>query len=229
MKSIKNIKYCVFYSVFFLFTSSCNKNITDFGYDGNLSGTIKTPQGTIVAGDITSNSLYVQILGSSDIATTTLRVKGDGTYSNTKLFPTKYKIWITGAVTNQGEDTVLVDFSEQKKQVLDFVVLPYLTIKPPLVNGNPTATSINIDYDITANGNHATKTRKMYCGTYNYPNGTIGSGPSYTTNIVTLSSDKGTATVTGLNSKTKYYIRIGAVAEGASYENFSEQIIVTTP
>ena len=39
----------------------------------------------------------------------------------------------------------------------------------------------------------------------------------------------GMTTITGLISKTKYYIRIGAKADGASYQNFSEQLIITTP
>jgi hypothetical protein len=145
------------------------------------------------------------------------------------LFPTKYKIWITGAVKTQGTDTVAIDLSSQKEQVLDFIVIPYLTIKLPVVNGSPASTSVNIDYDITGNLGNVSKTRNIYCGTYSYPNGSIGSGPSYSTIVIALTTDKGMGTIAGLTSKTKYYIRIGATANGSSYQNFSDQIIITTP
>ena len=102
MKPIEKIKYYILCSVICLLMAACNKTITDFGFDGILSGTVKTPDGKIVAGDITNNILYVQALGDGDVNPTIMRVKGDGTYQNIKLFPSKHKIWITGAVTTQG-------------------------------------------------------------------------------------------------------------------------------
>ncbi len=229
MKPIDKFIQYIIYSVMCLLMTGCNKDVTDFGFDGSLSGTIKTPSGAIVPGDITNNSLYIQALGDGDRVTTVIRVNGDGTYQNTKLFPVKTKIWITGAVKNQGTDTIEVDFSSKNVQVQDFIVIPFLTIKPPVVNGSPSETSINIDYEITGNDGNVSNTRNIYCGTYPFPNGSIGSGTFYTTKVVSLPSDIGTGNITGLTSKTKYYIRIGAKAAGSSYENFSEQITVTTP
>jgi len=229
MKPIEKIKYFILCSVICLLMAGCNKDVTDFGFDGILSGTVKTADGKIVAGDITNNTLYIQALGDGDVVTTIIRVKGDGTYANTKLFPTRYQIWVTGAVETQGPDTVVINFSSQKEHVLDFIVNPYLTIALPVVNGSPSSTSVNIDYQITGNLGNVSKTRNIYCGTYPYPNGSIGTGPFYSTIVVALTTDTGMGTITGLTSKTKYYIRVGAKANGSSYENFSEQIIITTP
>lgn len=229
MKPIERIKYFILCLVTCLLLAGCNKDITDFGFDGILSGKVVTTEGKIVAGDITNNSLYVQALGDGDVVATVIRVNGDGTYINTKLFPSKYKVWITGAVKTQGTDTVVVDLSDKNEQELDFIVDPYLTIAPPVVNGSPTSTSVTINYSITGNLGQVSKTRNIYCGTYPYPNGSVGTGAFYATKAVPLTTDTGMATITGLTSKTKYYIRIGATANGSSYQNFSEQIILTTP
>ncbi len=83
--------------------------------------------------------------------------------------------------------------------------------------------------EIIGNEGYIPQTRNIYCGTYPYPNGRIGSGSFYSTIIVPLISNKGMETITNLSSNTKYYIRIGSKAEGSDYENFSEQIIITTP
>ena len=207
----------------------CEKNITEFGFDGVISGTIKTADGSIVAGDMTNNTLIVQALGEGDLVTTVIRVDGDGTYQNTKLFPAKTKIWLTGPVITEGSDTIEIDFTTRKEQVYDFTVIPFLSIKTPVLNGTPTSATITVDYDIKGNAGYTSKTRNIYCGTYRYPNNSIGSGTFYTTKIVPVNTDSGTATITGLVSGTKYYIRVGATANGSNYQNFSEQIIVTTP
>lgn len=229
MKSLERIRYFVLSLVTCLFMAGCNKDVTDFGFDRSLSGKIVTTNGKIVAGDITNNTLYVQALGDGDIVPSVIRVKGDGTYANAKLFPNIYKVWITGAVKPQETDTIVVDLSSKNEKVLDFTVNPYLTITPPVVNGSPTSTSVDIDYAITANFGYVSKTRNIYCGTYPYPNGTIGSGQSYSTIAVSLTKDAGTVKIEGLRSKTKYYIRIGATANSSNFQNFSEQTIITTP
>lgn len=230
MKIIYINKLFAIFSVLSIFLfSGCERNITEFGFDGIISGTIKTADGNIVAGDMTNNTLIVQTLGEGDLVTTVIRVDGDGTYQNTKLFPVKTKIWLTGPVITEGSDTIEIDFATQKNQVYDFIVTPFLSLKQPVLNGTPTSTSITVDYDIKGNGGYTPKTRNIYCGTYRYPNNSIGSGTFYTTKIVPVNTDNGSATITGLVSGTKYYIRVGATANGSNYQNFSEQIIVTTP
>lgn len=55
-----------------------------------------------------------------------------------------------------------------------------------------------------------------------------GSGPFFETKKINLGQDSGTVTISGLASNTKYYIRIGALANGSNLYNLSDQIVVTT-
>lgn len=224
---LNKIKQVVFGISMFFWLTGCNENVTEFGFDGNISGKVQDQSGNIVAGDITSNNLLIRALGEGDAVTMDIRVKGDGTFQNTKLYPKPFKIWVEGPVTMV--DTLRVDFSTNKIVEHNFIVMPFLTVNPPVLNGTPTATSISVNYEIIPNSDNVTNLVQLYCSTVPYPNSSTGSGPQYETKTVDLSTDIGNATVTGLNSKTKYYLRIGARAEGTSSINYSEQIEVTTP
>ena len=227
MKILDKITFLIFYSLFILLLSSCEKTITDFGNDCTLSGKLKDQSGNIVAGDITSANLLVKALGEGDVVSTDLRVKGDGTFQNTKLFPKKYRIFVTGPITPV-DDTLSVDFSTDRITIKDIIVIPFLTVKKPAAVGNPTATTLEVSYEIIANSGKVVSISELYCSTSPYPNASTGSGPFYTTKKVTLVSNSGNASVTGLVTKTKYYIRIGAKATGATGFNYSEQIEITT-
>jgi hypothetical protein len=210
-----------------LLTANCEKIITDYGNDRSISGILKDPSGIVVPGDITSTNLSVKALGEGDIVTTDMRVHGDGTYSHTKLYPKKYKIYVTGPIT-MVDDTLNVDFSIDKSVIKDIVVTPFLSLTKPAVVGSPTATTIDVSYAITASSGKTVSKRALYCSTVPYPNASTGSGPFYATKTVTLNTDSGNASVTGLTSKTKYFIRIGAQATGATGFNYSDQIEITT-
>jgi hypothetical protein len=228
MKVSNILKHIAFGLMLVFGISSCNKDVTEFGFDGQISGSIKDQSGNIVAGDITSNTIVVKALAQGDIVTTDIRVKGDGTYQNTKLYPNPTKFWVTGPVTMLG-DTLRVDLSNNNIVQHDFVVIPFLTVKPPVVVGSPTATSISVSYEIVPNDGNVPNLRQVYCSTVPYPNSSTGSGPQYVTKIVSVTTDTGNADITGLTSKTKYYIRVGARATGSSVLNYSDQIEVTTP
>ena len=228
MKILRKIKSLLFYGLLLLWATGCEvEDITDFGFDGAISGTVQDQEGNIVAGNITSNNLVVHALGEGDEVPTDMRVKGDGTYQNTKLYPKKYKIWITGPVTMM-EDTIVVDFSVEKVVVKDLVVVPFATISPPAVVGSPTNSTVDINYIISGNDGKVVEERALYCSTNPYPDASTGSGPFYDTKTVALTTDEGSVSVTDLTPKTKYYIRIGAIASGASGFNYSEQIVITT-
>lgn len=227
MKISNIIKQVVLCLSLVIWLTSCNKDITDFGFDGVLSGKLKDQAGNIVAGDITSNSLAIKVLGENDNVTIDLRVRGDGTYQNTKLFPKKSKVWVTGPIKMVG-DTLRIDFSQNKIIQHDFIVIPFLTIKPPIVVGNPTSTSVTLSYEVIPNENKTPNLIEAYCSTNPYPNGSTGSGPSYHTLKVTMKANAGSVTISGLTAKTKYYIRIGARANGTTALNYSEQITITT-
>lgn len=208
--------------------AGCDKNITEFGFDGSLTGTVKDPSGNIVAGDITSGVLVVHALAEGDQAPIDIRVKGDGTFQNTKLYPVKTKVWLTGPVFPEVPDTMVIDFSGQKQQTLNLTVTPFLSIAKPQISGTATATSVTISYSITGNNGMESDKRELYCSTIPYPTKSTGSGGFYETIKKGLSSDAGEIVVDGLTSGTKYFLRIGASADGANM-NYSEQIEFTTP
>lgn len=228
MKISGKFNILAFCMTMLLCTMGCQPDdIVDFGFDGSFSGILRDQNGNIVPGDITSSSLVVRALGDGDQVSTDMRVKGDGTYQNTKLSPKMYKIWIAGPVT-LGTDTLFIDFSKEKSVVKDLVVTPFVSINPPAVVGNPTSTSVDINYEIAGNDGKTISKRELYCSTNPYPNTSTGSGPYFETKKVVLNADEGNISVMDLTPQTKYFIRIGAQATGASGFNYSEQITITT-
>jgi len=228
MKIANKIKQMVFTLFLLVWLTGCDKNIVDFGYDGAISGKLKDQAGNIVSGDITSTGLIVKALGEGDNVTMDMRVQGDGSFQNTKLYPKKFKIWISGPVTMTA-DTLRVDFSSDKNIQYDFVVVPFLTVKLPVISGSPAATQVTVSYEITGNNGKVPNLREVYCSTVPFPNTSTGSGPYFQTNKAVVNADSGNATVTGLTSKTKYFLRVGARATGTTAFNYSEQIVFTTP
>lgn len=228
MKIIYKTASIVFCWIFLLSVSSCDKVITDFGFDGAISGRIVDQAGNLVYGDITSTSLSVKALGDGDKVSIDMRVKGDGTYQNTKMFPKNHRIWVTGPVS-MVNDTLRVDFAAENVVEYDFVVIPFITMETPALVGSPTATSANVSFAMTPNSGKTVSSRQLYCSTNPYPNASTGSGPFFHTVQVTLNANSGSVAVTGLTASTTYFLRIGAQATGASGRNFSDQITFTTP
>jgi hypothetical protein len=228
MEMIKKIKYLSFIALLLFILNGCEKPITEFGFDGSISGTVKDAAGKIVAGDITTANFIVRVQAEGDISTIDLRVKGDGTFANTKLYPVKSKVWISGPIIPAASDTLTIDLSAEPISVHDFVVTPVFTVATPAISGTPTATTASFTYSMTANSTKTASTREIYCSTIPYPNTSTGSGPYYSTVKKTLTTDSGTADLTGLKASTKYYVRVGVKSSSTQY-NFSDQITFTTP
>jgi hypothetical protein len=229
MKTLQIIKNGIWVAMLIVGVLACkDEDIVDFGFDGSIAGTLKDPQGNVVPGSITSANFVVRALGQGDQVTTDMRIKGDGTFANTKLYPKPYKVWVAGPVSLV-TDTMVIDFSKQRAVVQDIVVKPFVRIDRPEVVANQTGTSVDIDYEMIPDDGKTVDRREVYFSTNPYPDTNTGSGPYYHTVKVTLPSDNGNISVTGLTSKTKYYVRIGAQAVGASGFNYSEQIVITTP
>lgn len=207
-------------------TAGCKNTITDFGFDGGISGILKDRNGNHISGDITSNSLIVRLKGENDVVTTDIRINGDGSFRNTKLYPQRYKMWVVGPVF-WNQDTLNIDLASEKNIEKDLQVTPFLTLDTP-VAGNITASGAQISYRISGNDGKTVSARELYCSTNPYPTTNTGSGPFFETKKITLNDDSGTVTVPGLASKTKYYIRTGARATGSNLYNLSDQIVVTT-
>jgi len=228
MKMIHKIKYLSLPVFLLILVTACNKPITDFGYNGAISGTVKDASGNIVVGDITVSNFLIRVQAEGDISTIDMRIKGDGTFSNDKLYPAKSKVWISGPVVAASTDTVTLDLSGGKGIVHDFVVTPVFTVATPVISGTPTTTTASFTYGITANSAKTASKRELYCSTIPYPNTSTGSGPYYSTVKVTLATNSGSANVTGLTANTNYFVRIG-VQSSTTVMNFSDQISFTTP
>ncbi len=230
MKISHNIKVCTLFMAALLIMVGCEtKDILEFGNDGAFAGTLKDPDGQVVPGTSTSGNLMIRALGQGDQVTTDIRVLGDGSYQNTRLFPKPYKVWVEGPVT-MVSDTLFVDFSKERQAIRDIVVRPFISIEKPEVVGSPTSSSIELNYSLAPNDGKTVSKSEVYCSTVPYPTASIGSGPYYNTVTVNLgTSTNGSVTVEGLEPQTKYFIRIGSQASGASGPNYSEQIVVTTP
>ncbi len=228
MKMINKIKYLGFIALFLFSVSGCDKAITDFGFDGQLSGTIKDASGNIVPGDITTANFIVRIKAEGDISTIDIRIKGDGKFENAKLYPAKSKVWVTGPIVAQPTDTAIVDLTGGKTVIQNFIVKPVFAVATPVISGSPTSTAASFTYSITANSALTPSKREIYCSTISYPNTSTGSGPYYSTVKVSLTANSGAINVTGLTAGTKYYCRVGVQASSTQM-NFSDQITFTTP
>jgi len=204
----------------------CSYIETDFGFDGSIKGTVKDSNGTPLYGDINSNNVIVRLLGENDSEPIDIRVNGDGTYRNSMMFPKPHKVWVEGPIVYS--DTVVIDFSTDADQIHDFTVTPL--VKPNIANGTANGTSIIVEYSIVPDGSVTVSKKEIYCSTVKYPTSSIGSMTNvYTTKTVTLPALSGNATITGLVSGTKYYLRIGSLANTSKIMNYSNQIEVTVP
>ena len=214
-----------FFIIAFLL-SSCEEKITDFGFSGNISGKIVDPEGNIVSGDITVDALTLYIIGEDETEPLRIRVKGDGTYSNTHLYPQIYRIWIQGPIISSNEYTVDL---RGAPVIQDFTVTPFLTTPPPVIQGNPSSSEVTVSYNIKENEGKIAESRIIYVSTVPYPSQSTGSGPGFRTISQTVNENQGTVTITGLQSGTTYYVRLTAKAAGTTLWNVSDHVKFVTP
>lgn len=220
------IKHIVILFLVLITMGACQFSETDFGYNGSILGTVKDSQGNIIASDVLTNNIIVNLKGNGDMQPIQIRVKGDGTFENSKIFPNKYKIWISGPVVFS--DTIVNDFSVNGTLEKQFTVVPY--ILPKVIKGTLNGTSVIVDYSIVANLGKTISKSEIYCSTAKYPTSAIGtSTPFYSTITTKLTELSGTVTISGLSPGIRYYIRIGSLASGTSLMNYSNQIMVTIP
>ncbi len=229
MKKLISIRYsATLLAMIFLFMAGCVDPIFDYGYDGELAGSILDPNGNIVSGDIKVATFAVHAHGELDQDPMVLRVRDDGTYANTKLYPQSYEVSLVGPFVESPVPPVTVDLTGGKKVEKDFTVTPFLTISEPSISGNPSSNQISVNYNITGNGGNTAGLREIYVSTVSWPTRTTGSGAGYFTRLVVVDDDQGTAVIDGLQPNTRYFVRIGARASGQGLFNHSKQVSVTT-
>lgn len=219
------MKYITYISIFIssLFVLSGCKFSDVEEFNGTITGVISDANEKIVPADIMSNTLVVKVLGEGDITPITIRVKGDGRYQNTNLFPKKYSVWLEGAIVPITAFDVDLTKGYIEKNI---TVTPYLSISNEII-GTPLASSVKVKYKITTNTTSVPAKREIYCSTLTYPTANSGSGPYYSSQKVVITNDEGEATITGLTTNTKYYIRTGANVSGKGM-NYSPQLEITT-
>lgn len=201
---------------------------TDFGFNSSISGIVKDAGGNTIFGDATANVILIKLLGEGDKQTVDIRVLGDGTFQNTKLYPQNYTITIEGPIVKF--DPTSVDLSDGTGKNVDLTVTPL--VSPKIINGTTSGTSIDVQYSIVPAAGYTVKKKEIYCSTATYPTASTGSLTNiYSTKTVALPSElSGTVKITGLVSGTKYYLRIGAQSSSTatSLFNYSNQIEITT-
>lgn len=212
-----------------MYFAGCNKPVEDFGFDGQLQGKIVDNEGNLVSGNTRVATFEVHALGEFDVTDMAMRIKADGTYANTKLYPQSYKVWLQGPFIGGKTDTIVIDLTGGKSITHDFTVTPLLTIHTPVLNGSPSSTSISVNYNMVGNGGNIPNLREIYCSTVSWPTRDTGAGgTTYTTQTATVTDDQGTVTFNELKPGTRYFIRVGARATGQSQFNHSDQIVITT-
>lgn len=220
-----HIRKLVVLSLMLVTINACEFGVTDFGHDGSIMGTLKDSQGNTIASDILTNNIIVNLQGIDDMQPIQVRVKGDGTFENSKIFPKKHKIWISGPVAFT--DTLVNDFSVTDMLMKDFIVTPF--ILPQVTKATVNGTSVTVDYSIVANLGKTIAKSEVYVSTAKYPTASIGtSDPFYSTVTTELTELSGSVTISGLSSGQRYFIRIGSLASGTSLMNYSNQLEINT-
>ncbi|SHN31341.1 Protein of unknown function [Cyclobacterium lianum] len=237
MKAIKinQIFILALMAVYITSMSACEETITDFGFDGQISGMIVDQNGNPVSGDASNPAFTVFVLGEEDRVPLELRVNGDGTFANLHLYPQSYDVWIEGPVDGPGPGELVVDLSGAPVEQ-DIVVTPFLVISQPTVSvsGN----QLTVNYEITPSQGHETAERVVLVSTVAKVGVDTGNGPRWQTREVTLDSNSGTATVTLdtdlLNMSQErgggnLHIRVAARSEQTSDWNHSIPIVIEAP
>ncbi|MFH5831341.1 hypothetical protein ACG2E4_02885 [Halalkalibaculum sp. DA384] len=213
--------------------SSCSETVTDFGYDGQISGMILDQDGNPVSGDISNAALTVFVLGEEDRVPLELRVNGDGSYSNLQLYPQSYTVWIEGPVDGPGDQNVDLTGDPVEHNI---TVTPYLVIPEPTatVSGG----DLEVNYEITPSQGHTAEERVVLVSSVAKVGVNTGNGPRWQTRQETLGSNSGTATVT-LDSELlemaeergggNLHIRVAARSDQTTEWNYSVPIAIEAP
>ena len=226
----KNLLYILAVTFMIVLLPGC-EIAPDPGFDGQINGMVTDLSGNPVCSDILANTIIVNALGDGDVSPIIIRVNGKGEFNYTKLFPKNHKVWITGPVYTQSDDTVNIDFTGGAELTQNFVVQPYITVDLQL-KSEPTDSTLTVTYSVAGNNGKVVTARQVYCSTSPYPTSKTGSGPYYATVTKSVTSNTGEQKFTGLKWDTRYYIRMGANGKTGSATdlmNYSEQIIVNIP
>jgi hypothetical protein len=209
--------------------AACDDSVTDFGFNGALSGVIVDQTGAPVRGNTATNDLRVRIQGVDELQPLDIRVTHDGTFTNTHLFPQVYKLWLEGPVSGGPTAENPLEVDSRNRPVQNITVTPFLNIGKPTVS-QPSGNSVQVTYNITPAAGREVQTganRVVWASTVQWPGPTTGNVGQRTHTVTTqLSANSGTATVSGLRAGERYCIRVGARAVGTTLWSYSDRTCV---
>ncbi|MDR8389693.1 DUF3823 domain-containing protein [Aliifodinibius sp. S!AR15-10] len=223
----------VFMAICVTVLAGCSETVTDFGYDGQISGMILDQNGNPVSGDVSNAALTVFVLGEEDRVPLELRVNGDGSYANLQLYPQSYEVWIDGPVDAPGRQTVDLTGDRVEHNI---TVTPFLAISEP--SASISGGDLQVTYDINPSQGHAAEERIVLVSTVAKVGVNTGSGARWQTRAETVSSNSGTATITlddDLLSMAEergggnLHVRVAARSDQTSDWNYSVPIVVEAP
>lgn len=200
------------------------------GYHGSL---IDKETGEIVPTEYYGAKLRLLDLAYGDVAVPLdYNILPDGTYNNTKIFPSKYKIWSVGPFFEV--DTIFGDIKSYKDMNLYVRPNVSLEIVDIQVENGITAT-VRVRYSVNDPTSLTNEIGIVYStSTYpGYRTAMLESEPKATTykrvkKDVTAQSGE-FEEVFYLNTNTRYYFRaMGRTASAGDYWNYSKQVEVTT-
>lgn len=232
---IKRILNLALTSVFIIVLSSCEETVTDFGYNGQISGMILDQNGEPVAGDASNPAFTVFVLGEKDRVPLELRVNNDGSYANLHLYPQSYTVWLEGPVEGPGQGDLIVDLTGAPVEQ-NIPVTPFLVIPPPTVDVS--GGELVINYEINPSQGHEAGSRVVLVSTVAKVGVNTGNGPRWQTREVSLDSNSGTATIAldadllnmaQTRGSGNLFIRIAARSNQTSDWNHSIPIVIPAP
>lgn len=233
--TMKKMPILALMTVYITVLSGCEETVTDFGFDGQISGMILDQNGDLVSGDASNPAFTVFILGEEDRVPLELRVNGDGSYANLHLYPQSYTVWIEGPVNGPGQGELVVNLTGAPVEQ-NITVTPFLVIPPP--TANISGSELIVNYEINPSQGHVAEERVVLVSTVAKVGVNTGNGPRWQTRELTLDSNSGTATVT-LDANLldmaqergggNLHIRVAARSDQTTDWNHSIPIVIEAP
>lgn len=228
--TIKKIPLLALMAICVTVFSSCSEEVTDFGFDGQISGTVLDQNGNPVAGDASNSELTVFLLGEEDRVPLELRVNNDGTFTNNQLYPQSYTLTITGPINAPAPQNVDLTGSAVKN---DITVTPFLVVEQP--SATISGSVISVSYVVSPSAGHAVDEIKVLVSSVKKVGVDTGNGPRWQTREANPVDNSGTATITldaellaaaAVGGNGALTVRVAAKSDQTTAWNLSLPIIV---
>jgi len=188
--------------------------------DKNTGATITTENfgATILFGDLNANPESPRKFS----------IKPDGTFSNSKMFPGRYKVWANGPFCEL--DTLTIDLKGNK--TFDLKAVPNITLSILSSKIEGSKLTMNAKYTVNDNVSTSGDVAIVY-GTVHNPGQNKASRSISDKAAIAYKKTDSFSGSTGvismtivLGDKPTYYARIGAKTANSDYWNYTEEIVI---